>query len=1509
MKKVTLSVIIFAFAASSITLWLLESPLKYILFFLEVALILTVYHSLSGNFKKIRFKIKGNTISKLALARKLDYAFLATSLMLLALNIFRSNNTLSLVFAIIVSFFLPGYVLLRLLKFHSLNTWLEWLVLAFALSIGLTSLIVTLVLPFTTHRAILISAIYIGISLSPLLKDRIGKSGESLQIHADSRVNKHDLFDALLLLWVSLFFIIVISSLYPQMAYRPGLDIVRHFSSSRLLMLAPGAYQSPYPWFHLTWAAVYELASPLMGVFQTGLAYLSLIVVFSFYIMARAYLKDVDRRAPILATVFFSVFSGFGWLHFLGEKLTTLDPGKHLDILRASNDASYWDIGYGQGPWIWLWFRPLTLGVIGLFTLLYLLKRTDINKRSFLILAYFAVLSLGMVHSSELIFYTILLFTLSLFLTPAVQIRLKDSLYASLLAAISILVFLIFYNFIGLRIQFAVFAIAIPIALFALSILIVKLRQRLPNLTSHILKINTTHIYYVTTGLSALWLAMLLYWFTNTDNFHVSMVSSVLAVPWILYPVLLGICGLLTFSGIFYMAKHYRNDSVIIFVAIFIVGIIFGRLLTYINLQYFLSGYWERRFIPLTFSASTIIASLSVFHIIKKMQSKLIISSLLLSLLVVTGLTSTALSIEHQMLATQKFRLTSDELSQISLLNELNSNSYLLTFSSHSLLVAEYAAFAWRIGYFRDHIWPATSPELVLNALFSTEHTAVIYLSEEDYAQLLTAPYSEGYVTRHLLYIAPLVYNSAKASIYDLQAIAPPAENSYVVLVMSENDSDPNSLYAYDVMSLSGYNYTTAYISDVQTLSKAEIIVVPSEIVASKILELKNDLQLNFNKLIVLNLDGYYGELAELNYPSVNVVLASTNFGDASFRDPIHQQYGISTNVSGSGFTPFILEAIASNNSLILADDEASGFWSVSASLEGNLSLPNLTDDSELKASGENSLKIEVSNGSYAQWQISGEFSNTTNLEAHDFISFYWYGEGDGVKYVVQVNTNTPGRYFWYEFTDSWKGWKKVILPMHIADGSYTLYGVKFGKVTKEASWRSAKKIDFKLSAANLNIGGIFHIDRFAFERSVLVNLRVAVHGNLQAFELLNLNQNTYIPIAQINVNGTVSIPEYYMSNGLSSKSILGENAGNLTFTLYNDTYSEAFIQIKVPTTSDESYPVQATFAIAPTYKTNKESSISGEWGSITLPTEINLTPFESSANVIAHYDDEAKTFFAFETSYDQVDLTYLNFHPIIDALESGSRELYSIIGNVTKSALGNLSSYTYKDEPINAGNTAAFREATLQGNVTVSFESIIIQTENSGSLEVIIDEDTTYRLEGNEKISPANFRNAVMKTTYMEILPGNGFYIKAFVQNATLTLYGEPINLVSFLNDHSIDSLKGNVMTIKMENATILLRRPLIDVDGQGSFKDLYTYHELNRRIGTLGDDCEISGHFTFTGIYGDTYSVTKNFDYVGNVKLSEPLYGYDEWQSFVEMLPYLFIVAISYLTFAAQKILRKRD
>ncbi len=66
MKKVTLSLTflaILAFVASSMTLWLLELSLKYVLYFFEVTLFLTLYQSLFGKSIETSLKLKKKPVN------------------------------------------------------------------------------------------------------------------------------------------------------------------------------------------------------------------------------------------------------------------------------------------------------------------------------------------------------------------------------------------------------------------------------------------------------------------------------------------------------------------------------------------------------------------------------------------------------------------------------------------------------------------------------------------------------------------------------------------------------------------------------------------------------------------------------------------------------------------------------------------------------------------------------------------------------------------------------------------------------------------------------------------------------------------------------------------------------------------------------------------------------------------------------------------------------------------------------------------------------------------------------------------------------------------------------------------------------------------------------------------------------------------------------------------------------------------------------------------------------
>ncbi len=192
-----LAIPLIAVGLSSITLWLLESPLKYPFFIFEVALILSLYFAFSNKGSPKQLLINTRWLTPV-----IDRLLGAASLILLLLVIFNSYSILNQVLAIAVTFFMPGYVLLRFIRFRSLYTWVEWVVLSLVLSIPISSLISSFVLLLvsTGDRALGLSLIYLFISLSLFLRHR--------RLETDQEPSSHsiDLISLAPLVVVILFF-------------------------------------------------------------------------------------------------------------------------------------------------------------------------------------------------------------------------------------------------------------------------------------------------------------------------------------------------------------------------------------------------------------------------------------------------------------------------------------------------------------------------------------------------------------------------------------------------------------------------------------------------------------------------------------------------------------------------------------------------------------------------------------------------------------------------------------------------------------------------------------------------------------------------------------------------------------------------------------------------------------------------------------------------------------------------------------------------------------------------------------------------------------------------------------------------------------------------------------------------------------------------------------------------------------------------------------------------------
>jgi len=972
-------------------------------------------------------------IIKINIFRIFNYIFLIATaflLVLLAFNLYELSNHLAIICAIITSFFFPGYALLRLLKFNYKVNFLEFLLLIFVLSVGITSLLYIFILTYGYKNNIYLVVLYVCLSLYLLLTDEVRKLRRK-EIEYYTASVTINFAEILVILCILLFFIFAISYLYPREAFRPGLDIVRHFSSALLLAMAPEIYSSNYPFFHATWAAVYMLSRPTMDVYQTALAYLSIMGILSFYILANIYLQDIDRRASILATLFFSIFSGFGWLFYLNLKITTSDISQYYRLLSESSNKSYWDIGYGQ-CWIWLWYRPLTLGLTLLFMLLYLLRNSMLNRKIFIIVFTLISITLVFSHFAEFIIFILFLFILNL-LKPDIELRLKEANISSFLA----LLISFILNIILTISSLSLIILLTLTMMVAISIFLQRLNKKL--------KINfASHLNLLTISLTIIYVWFIMAWLISAKDFSVTHVSDVLGVPWHMYPVLLGLPGLLSIPASFLVMKYYPRHPVKVFIYMIIFIIIFGRLITFLNIYAYYTGYWERRFVPIAYAASSILAPIFILKILGcvSVRKNNILVILLIYFAIISGITSTFLTIDLQDYYTMQFSLREDDKRSIKMLDSLPPNKVLLTVTDESLSIAEFVPNRWLINVFRYPIWSAKYPELPLYVLHAMTQPVYIFLREADLREI-NKKYKLGYINNHFLqpFMKCTSSNNSLAKVISLPYMTAPAFSSVTMLVLPK-EYDRTLLYSYDILSLANYNYTTVLIDDIASLSDAETLIAPSEELALKLIKLKKLCNLKFKHLIILNINGY-GELA-LNYfkePRVKLTLNNNSENVA-----VLLVNGLQTNSISMIAAPLEIEirALANGTFFALLDDSADGWVSIGMG-SGNISAPKIDINYENKAIGNASISINVGPGKYSQWQIAKIFPQPINVDGFDFISFYWYGRGDGREFVILFYSGSSD-YYWYSFRDTWYGWKKVLIPMRIPNGCYVLNGVHFCK-------------------------------------------------------------------------------------------------------------------------------------------------------------------------------------------------------------------------------------------------------------------------------------------------------------------------------------------------------------------------------------------------------------------------------------------------------------------------------
>jgi hypothetical protein len=566
--------------------------------------------------------------------------------------------------SIALCFFLPGYALLSILFKDNQITPLLKVILAYFLSILVTGLtgyvaVSALGLGLTDIVGIFI-IVYLSILVVLLIQQHRSKyffRNLSLKTHTFELVKRVWNFlrrnNAEFIVFASILALVVLStySLYSGVIvgdqwYHHGRSLLFMSGEFRDVAIA-GADErinSPFPVALL--ASFFSLSGiPSVNAYAS-IGFLNIIPVFAFYYFFKNWVPIRMKKAALLACTLFMLSSGFGWVYVLGLAVT--DPLesqrsvlpmlyqagiKSMDIILPTSF-----IGGGHPDFSTpLIFMALPAG----FTLLGLLRDEIINKGIFKYLAILlSITFLGTLSHDEFYLFIIIASIVPIFLFFIAETRdkIKKNLvvvYAALLSALLLTVVLATYSFAGAGYFTWNEILGIPLLVLCLVLVTImcilytairffcdlfyqkKYRNVYPHFKSllssqpwikylydhkHITLAPRLLLVFV---IAWLYVATFIVW-SQLPVEAVEIQSIDHTVPWYLYPMKLGVTGLLGFAFILsYLFRKFEKE-------IFVFGII--------AVVAFLAGpyYFEHRFNKYIMASFAGFASLFIYSVIIK---------------------------------------------------------------------------------------------------------------------------------------------------------------------------------------------------------------------------------------------------------------------------------------------------------------------------------------------------------------------------------------------------------------------------------------------------------------------------------------------------------------------------------------------------------------------------------------------------------------------------------------------------------------------------------------------------------------------------------------------------------------------------------------------------------------------------------------------------------------------------------------------------------------------------
>ncbi|PWU78938.1 MAG: hypothetical protein DLM72_20045 [Candidatus Nitrosopolaris wilkensis] len=841
-------VVILAIFASSFTLWLVQSSIKYSLFVFEICSILTVYLILNN------YDLKSSTAypKKAAIFQGFffDFFLVASASVLIFINVLHIEGAgiIQLLLSFVCLSNLAGYALLNIFGVTKYVSTLETVVLSYLSSFifcGFSSLALLSINEST--RSIIISILFIILGIISALRhanDRDVARNRTLPNSLSKNI------DVLAIALSIIFYLIFFYYTYPNFTLLPGSDISRHYRDSIILSRTSDLYPDvSYILFHAFEAAFQVLSGSqqLMTSFQSIQVILNIFLPISVYALAKRFVGDVDRRIPAISTIFYGILSNFAFIYFAQLKLlSTSSTEVQTFAYQVAEKAFSGNINFLQP---FPWFVPLSVSFI-MFIVVYLLLRVQSMPKSIFVPLYsLLILAMYLTHATEAEIFGIFIATYS-FVSRKTNggLRLDDALLSSLIGFIISGAFSIYTSFVWTSVlRSSNFDYRIMLSwLLPILLVVISMYWRRRVLSLPKIRITKKYIYErrkfylaLSTVFVSVYLFGFLTWFFIED-FKTSSVLDIGATPWFVYPLTLGIVGLLAILALRHLSNILPNSSVTVILASIVFILLMGRAISFVNLNLTTTGYWEKRVIPFIFLFACLLAPISLIKFVDDIQLRVKIKSkslltntfivTVISSIMLSGFSTIALQSEYWFAFANNspYQISEKEWQAISYLKSVlqhDAHAFTITPSKGSYDNVVFSAPGYQVSSPQLSLF-SKYPDLPLLTLaaYNLNH-AYVYMHSRDVELLKELP-QQSWFYQHLLPMLPVVFSNGEVAIYNATHVSFPLPNSDTTMLIPTGSNHDNSwLYAYDMISQSGKNYTVMYDTDPNALKSKTVLL------------------------------------------------------------------------------------------------------------------------------------------------------------------------------------------------------------------------------------------------------------------------------------------------------------------------------------------------------------------------------------------------------------------------------------------------------------------------------------------------------------------------------------------------------------------------------------------------------------------------------------------------------------------------------------------------------------